>query len=154
MFSFQRSGDTLDDVWIVTVKARPFKGAIGSVHLSGRLSDATFDVWPQRHLDWAKKAERLLKSSEMWAELVVAREACLKEEQATGTFMLTIGSVELSRWHTYRRASDYAEERLFAIWQRGLQVPRRAELSRPGVGVFDALETNEYGHAKKARLVA
>lgn len=154
MYAFQRSGDGLDDIWIVSTSAAPFKGVLGTLSFSGRLVDTRFDVWPQRHFDWVAKAKRLLQSSEMWDAFVPAREAYLKKEQETGPLRVVIGGTECSRWHTYRRASDYAEERLQAIWLRGVRVTRRAEISRDTGGVFDALEVSEFGHLKKARLVA
>lgn len=158
-YTFQRCGDGLDETWSVSVDKKSVRGCkrswpkeiiLGSVRLRGRLVDTEFDLY-EASTHSKEEARRLLQDSgEMWAQLMPVREAYMKEEQETGPLLVVIGGVERTRWHTARRAYDYIDERLFAIWQRGLQIQRRAELSRLPGDVFHVTEVNEYGHARTA----
>lgn len=149
IYEFQRAGDGIDDTWIVNVEGWRPSLAIGTVTIkSSNLTETVFDVWAHGSDAVVKRASDLLHDNEMWAQLVVARDAYFAKEQAEGEFTVTVGGVEVTRWHTFQRANAYAQERLDVIWQRGLRVVRRAEISREGVGTFHAIEVNPYGHAK------
>ena len=165
-YSFQRSKDENAEVWIVAVNRGAFKGApriwpthltLGTVRIvsTDRTQDV-FDMWTLKRgyvADSLKQeAMRLLQGAEMWEQLTLARAAHFEDEQILGAITVTIGGSELTRWNTLDRALAYAYERLQMIWLRGLAVVGRAEISKPSVGTFHAIEIDAYGHVANARI--
>lgn len=168
------------DLWVVTVepnelmltatKAYAPGGTVGTINKRGTLS-----VWRPAAgapRDWSKLARykleeartQLFKSGELRN---VKAEKSRKEEAKTGSFIVKLSNGKTSRFHSMTKASasqyatgasEWADEQLkkpdvqWAEFYRALPSGAPPREGAPWTLPFQALEKNEYGIVKYARI--